>query len=104
MRDCLNEDIDNEACGGQRGGKPAEGQRPRPDHLAADLCHGQERIGALAQKADQDASESIGSNSRRKQDTPPEPGACDRHSTQQADACDSPARGFERAHKRGYAR
>ena len=87
LRDRLNEHVDDEACGGKRGGKPAQGRAPAPDHLSADLCHGQERVGTLAQEADQDASENIGSNRRRKQDKPPEAGACDRHSTKQADAC-----------------
>src|SRR5271165_36597 len=51
----LNEDVDDDARGRERGGHAAQGQDACANYLPADLRYRQQRVCALAQKADEHA-------------------------------------------------
>ena len=94
--DSLDKHVDDHARRRKRCRRAAQDQRPGPDDVSADLCHRQQRIGALAQEADGHAGEDIWPRDRGEQDEPAEAGAGYRRSSQQNNTQDAPSCRFER--------
>jgi hypothetical protein len=87
----LDEDIDDDAGGGERPWNGIESQQARSDHIAADLRHGQQDVGRLAHEAQDHADPQLRSRLGGEQHPPPDAGDRDRGRAHHDHQRDSPA-------------